>query len=90
MDFAKTILNSLDPNSEEFAALSQNIDVAEVALKEFENEVVKTTDKQVKMRTELANIKEEMDSHDSPCAATNPPVSPCAADIKASKCFVKD
>ena len=61
VDFAKTILNSLDPNSEEFAALSQNINIAEAALKEFENEVVKTTDKQVKMRTELANIKEEMD-----------------------------
>ena len=42
VDFAKTILNSLDPNSEEFAALSQNINIAEAALKEFENEVVKT------------------------------------------------
>ena len=58
---SQQILDTLDPNSAEYQALSEAISFTTTALKEFENEVVKTTDKQVKMRTELANIKEEMD-----------------------------
>ena len=60
LNFTREVMAGLDPNSEEFQALAENVTFVETALKEFENEVVKTTDKQVKMRTELANIKEEM------------------------------
>ena len=45
VDFAKTILNSLDPNSEEFAGLSQNIDVAEAAITEFAEQIQNTANK---------------------------------------------
>ena len=61
LKIANEVLAGLDTNSDEFQQLSEAITFTETALKEFENGVVKTTDKQVKMRTELANIKEEMD-----------------------------
>ena len=61
LKIANEVLAGLDTNSDEFQQLSEAITFTESALKEFENEVVATTDKKVKMRTELANIKEEMD-----------------------------
>ena len=61
LKIANEVLAGLDTNSDEFQQLSEAITFTETALKEFENEVVATTDKKVKMRTELANIKEEMD-----------------------------
>ena len=61
LNMSREIMAQLDPNSEEFQALAGAVEFTSTALGEFENEVVKTTDKQVKMRTELANIKEEMD-----------------------------
>ena len=60
VDFAKTILNSLDPNSEEFQQLSQNIDVAEAAITEFSNQVNQNIKKQKSLKTELKETKEQM------------------------------
>ena len=60
VDFAKSILNSLDPNSEEFAALSQNINIAEAAITEFGEQTQNTVNKNKSLKAELRELKQEL------------------------------
>ena len=57
LKIANEVLAGLDTNSDEFQQLSEAITFTESALKEFENEVVATTDKQKSMKTELRELQ---------------------------------
>jgi len=57
LKIANEVLAGLDTNSDEFQQLSEAITFTETALKEFENEVVATTDKQKSMKTELRELQ---------------------------------
>ena len=57
LKIANEVLAGLDTNSDEFQQLSEAITFTETALKEFENEVVTTTDKQKSMKTELRELQ---------------------------------
>ena len=57
LKIANEVLAGLDTNSEEFQQLSEAITFTETALKEFENEVVATSDKSKSMKTELRELQ---------------------------------
>ena len=57
LKIANEVLAGLDANSDEFQQLSEAIIFTETALKEFENEVVATTDKSTSMKTELRELQ---------------------------------
>lgn len=57
---SREILSQLDPNSEEFQALSGAIDFTSSALGEFENNVVATVEKSKSMKAELRGLQQEM------------------------------
>lgn len=57
LKIANEILSGLDTNSDEFKQLSEAITFTETALKEFENEVVGTTDKSKSMKAELRELQ---------------------------------
>mgnify|MGYP003616491744 FL=1 len=57
LKIANEVLAGLDTNSDEFQQLSEAIIFTETALKEFENEVVATTDKSTSMKTELRELQ---------------------------------
>lgn len=60
LDFAKQKLKELDPNSEEFAALSQQIEIADTFLKELGNTADQVVTKNKSLKTELKEIKAAM------------------------------
>ena len=57
LKIANEVLAGLDTNSDEFQQLSEAITFTETALKEFENEVVATTDKSKSMKAELRELQ---------------------------------
>ena len=57
LKIANEVLAGLDTNSDEFQQLSEAITFTESALKEFENEVVATTDKSKSMKAELRELQ---------------------------------
>lgn len=57
---SKQVLDSLDPNSAEYQALSEAINFTTTALNEFEQEVVQTVDKSKSMKAELRAIQQEL------------------------------
>ena len=57
LKIANEVLAGLDTNSDEFQQLSEAIIFTETALKEFENEVVATSDKSTSMKTELRELQ---------------------------------
>lgn len=57
LKIANEVLAGLDTNSDEFQQLSEAITFTESALKEFENEVVTTTDKSKSMKAELRELQ---------------------------------
>ena len=57
LKIANEVLAGLDTNSDEFQQLSEAIMFTETALKEFENEVVATSDKSKSMKTELRELQ---------------------------------
>ena len=57
LKIANEVLAGLDTNSDEFQQLSEAIIFTETALKEFENEVVATSDKSKSMKTELRELQ---------------------------------
>ena len=59
-DLLKTKLTSLDPNSDEFKLLSEQITTADSIIKEFNGEVENTHGKLKTTRTELLAMKEEL------------------------------
>ena len=60
LKIANEVLAGLDTNSDEFQQLSEAITFTETALKEFENEVVATTDKSKSMKAELRELQMEL------------------------------
>ena len=60
LKIANEVLAGLDTNSDEFQQLSEAITFTESALKEFENEVVATTDKSKSMKAELRELQMEL------------------------------
>ena len=60
LKIANEVLAGLDTNSDEFQQLSEAIVFTETALKEFENEVVATTDKSKSMKAELRELQMEL------------------------------
>lgn len=61
-DFAKDVLNDLDPNSAEFQELAQGVAYVETALNEFGNEVDETVGKNKTLKAELKQIKNELNA----------------------------
>ena len=57
LKIANEVLAGLDTNSDEFQQLSEAITFTESALKEFENEVVATSDKSKSMKAELRELQ---------------------------------
>ena len=57
LKIANEVLAGLDTNSDEFKQLSEAVIFTETALKEFENEVVATTDKSKSMKAELRELQ---------------------------------
>lgn len=57
LKIANEVLAGLDTNSDEFQQLSEAVIFTETALKEFENEVVATTDKSKSMKAELRELQ---------------------------------
>ena len=57
LKIANEVLSGLDTNSDEFKQLSEAVIFTETALKEFENEVVATTDKSKSMKAELRELQ---------------------------------
>ena len=57
LKIANEVLAGLDTNADEFQQLSEAITFTESALKEFENEVVATTDKSKSMKAELRELQ---------------------------------
>ena len=62
---SQQILDTLDPNSAEYQALSEAISFTTTALNEFEQEVVQTVDKSKSMKAELLAIKQELEKLES-------------------------
>lgn len=60
VQIAKEVMDSLDPNSEEFQQLGEAITFTETALDEFANNVDVTVTKQKSLKTELREIKQAL------------------------------
>ena len=60
LNISREILSQLDPNSEEFMALSGAVEFTTTALGEFENNVVTTVEKSKSMKAELRGLQQEM------------------------------
>lgn len=60
VQIAKEVMAGLDPNSEEFQQLGEAITFTETALGEFANNVEATTTKQKSLKSELREIKSEL------------------------------
>lgn len=60
VEFAKSVLSQLDPNSEEFQTLSANIEVADAAITEFGDQMQATAGKQKTLKSELKELKQEL------------------------------
>lgn len=58
--FVKSKLDTLDPNSQEFADLTQIIQTGEQVLETYGETVEKTSEKSVSLRTQLRNVREEL------------------------------
>lgn len=62
VDFAKDVLNTLDPNSAEFQQLAEGVTYVETALNEFGTEVDQTVGKNKTLKAELKEIKNELNA----------------------------
>lgn len=60
LNFTKEVMAGLDPNSEEFQALSENVTFVETALQSYAEEVESTTTKQKSLKAQLREMKAEL------------------------------
>ena len=60
LNFTKEVMSGLDPNSEEFQALAENVTFVETALQSYAEEVESTTTKQKSLKAQLREMKAEL------------------------------
>ena len=60
LNFTKEVMAGLDPNSEEFQALAENVTFVETALQSYAEEVESTTTKQKSLKAQLREMKAEL------------------------------